>query len=298
MKTRLTAVAATAALAALALSSCSTVSNDAASVGGTSLSVSDFEHHVSDLSESQEQLVNPNGSLSADIARSLLTEWVKSRVLIDAVEADGESVTDDDRAEATSRIEENPDLAALDQDTKDFLIEIEAATAAFTRTAGLGADAAREAYDLGPSASGLVCLRGFIVATEEDAQAALDRIVAGEDFGTVAVEVSPDAAEGGIVVDQATGSECFSTSTLNPAILESLDAVAVGTPTAPIDLQGAWAVVLQRPFDEVQSTVEEQISGQIGAAQLTAAVTDVDGVSVNSRYGRWDPSQAAVVALS
>lgn len=293
-------VAAATALAGLALSSCSITANDAASVAGTSLSVRDFETHLEELAVAQpSQLFNPNGTLSADTARSLLSLWVSSEILADIVAEEGGSVTDEDRQAVRDNFDANPDLADLDEDTKEWLIGIEAVEAAYVRTAEISTETTRDVYELGPAVSGVLCLRGFIAPSAEVAQDALDRFAAGESFADLADEISPEGDSGGVIVDPQTGAECISPDLLqNPDLVSALSTTEIGEASAPVDLGGGFAVLLQRPFDEVADAVTTAVSAQLAVQQRSAAIADADGVSVSSRYGRWDGELGAVVALS
>jgi hypothetical protein len=293
-------VAAATALAGLALSSCSITTTDAASVGDTTLGVRDFETHLEELAVAQPtQLFNPNGTLSADTARSLLSLWISSEILADIVAEEGGSVTDEDRQAVRDNFEANPDLADLDEDTKAWLIEIEAVEAAYVRTAEISTDTTREVYELGPAVSGVLCLRGFIAQSAEQADDALDRLAAGESFADLADEISPDGDPGGVIVDPQTGAECISPDLLqNPDLVAAIGATEIGEPTAPVDLGGAFAVLLQRPFDEVADAVTTAVAAQLAVQQRAAAIAQADSVSVSSRYGRWDGEQGAVVTLS
>jgi DNA-directed RNA polymerase subunit F len=293
-------VAAATALAALALSSCSITSNDAASVGGTSLSIRDFESHLEELAVAQpSQLFNPNGSLSADTARSLLSLWVSSEILSDIVAAEGGSVTDEDRQAVRDNFEANPDLADLADETKDWLIGIEATEAAYVRTAEISPETTREVYELGPAVSGVLCLRGFIAPSAEQAEDAVARFAAGESFADLADEISPDGDPGGVIVDPQTGAECISPDLLqNPDLVAALSSTDIGEASPVVDLGGGFAVLLQRPFDEVADAVTTAVASQLAVQQRSAAIADAEGVTVSSRYGRWDGELGAVVALS
>lgn len=293
-------VAAATALAGLALSSCSITSNEAASVAGTSLSVRDFETHLEELAVAQPtQLFNPNGSLSADTARSLLSLWVSSEILSDIVTEEGGEVTDDDLQAVRDNFEANPDLADLDEDTKEWLIHIEAVEAAYVRTTEISPETTRDVYELGPAVSGVLCLRGFIAQSAEQAQDALDRFAAGESFADLADEISPDGDPGGVIVDPQTGAECISPDLLqNPDLVSALSATQIGEPSSVVDLGGAFAVLLQRPFDEVADAVTTAVASQLAVQQRAAAIADAESVSVSARYGRWDGELGAVVALS
>jgi hypothetical protein len=215
------------------------------------------------------------------------------------VAEEGGSVTDEDRQAVRDNFDANPDLADLDEDTKEWLIGIEAVEAAYVRTAEISTETTRDVYELGPAVSGVLCLRGFIAPSAEVAQDALDRFAAGESFADLADEISPEGDPGGVIVDPQTGAECISPDLLqNPDLVSALSTTEIGEASAPVDLGGGFAVLLQRPFDEVADAVTTAVSAQLAVQQRSAAIADADGVSVSSRYGRWDGELGAVVALS
>ncbi|NDB05684.1 MAG: hypothetical protein EBX95_08020, partial [Acidimicrobiia bacterium] len=83
------------AASVLVLPACSTTSNDAARVDGRSLSADELDDLIVGYAESAgEGGFNPAGTVSAEVARSLLTTWVSTTVNIGLLEAAGVSVTD------------------------------------------------------------------------------------------------------------------------------------------------------------------------------------------------------------
>jgi peptidyl-prolyl cis-trans isomerase C len=114
-------------------------------------------------------------------------------------------------------------------------------------------------------------LRHLVVATEEEAKAALARVRKGESFAAVASAVSLDAstkAQGG-----ALG--LLSATELDPAFAKEAFAAAVGQPFGPVKTNLGWHVgvveeiVPGRPvtLDEVRNSLRDQL---LGARRLEA----------------------------
>lgn len=208
------------------------------------------------------------GSTDGDQLRSVINRWVQARIL----GADVSGVTS---------MEE---LAAVTGD------------AVATAVAPL-ADEARAVYETGLD-SPLVCLRAIPLAEDITAEEVLAALEAGQSFADAAstFAADPSLAEGGGILTDQNGNECFSTTGLTPELVEAMTAAGaeVGTPVA-VELASVSAIVLLRPWDEFPTA---QLGGLV-PDQLKNLMTDMVGESdvwVDSRYGTWDASTAAVVA--
>ena len=67
-------------------------------------------------------------------------------------------------------------------------------------------------------------------------------------------------------------------------------------PTDPVQSEFGWHVILVRPYDEVADDLLTLVSTAPGDAALTGELATAD-VSVDPRYGRWDPVRGDVVSL-
>ncbi|WP_117000604.1 peptidyl-prolyl cis-trans isomerase [Desertimonas flava] len=238
----------------------------AATVNGTDITVDDFEATLLSLGAPD---VAP-----ADQVRTVLTEEIVNLVIVDALEAAGV----------------DPDEGAEDDETFDAR---SARYRSLLADAGLVDVAERqEAYEEAGEVDGVMCL-GLVAVDEadDDALDALrDALEAGDDFGAAAT----DAGFSPLAVGQS--GPCFAVSTIPESLSEPLaEAVAdagVGELSEPIELEGSEYVVFAQPFEDVASLLTRDLA--------EAAVADLlDGVevTVNSRYGRWDPATSSVVAL-
>ena len=158
-------------------------------------------------------------------------------------------------------------------------------------------------YDDRATQSGAVCLRAILVATQEEIDAVTARIDAGEDFATIAQEVSIDssAENGGALQDRTSGSGCLEQATfesqVTPEFLTALTDAKVGQVTASFEIPTVgWVVLLVRPFDEVADDVAGLLAGN-GAIEAGRSVLGSAKVWVSPEYGRWDPTTLSIVPV-
>jgi peptidyl-prolyl cis-trans isomerase C len=109
-----------------------------------------------------------------------------------------------------------------------------------------------------------VTLRAIIVQTQEEAQAALDRVKGGEDMGTVAQEVSADLTskqEDGLL--PATPRDLFPEA-VETAIADQDEGALLG----PVEVNNGWWVVRVETIDP-DATYTDAIKTQLAGLQLT-----------------------------
>lgn len=281
------------------LASCSSVRTDAAVVNGESLSRDTFETLLDGYADAIPTSRRDNGAVDISIARGLITDWVTTRVLIVELADAGREISDDDLDEARAILEPQDGFAVAGPDTQEFYVLATAVRRVFNDTFGVSDDDAREAYDNGQTE--IVCLRGILTDDAAAIDAAALRLATGEDFATVAAEVSTDSTKdnGGILSDQQTGAECLSLSSLTqgaPELVAPLFGVRPGANTTPFELStGGWAILNVRPYDEVAAEVRDSLGSQTADDARIAAVSRAD-VSVSGEYGRWDPTTGTVTA--
>lgn len=142
--------------------------------------------------------------------------------------------------------------------------------------------------------------RHILTETEEQAQQAIERIQSGEDFATVAQEMSIDTASaenGGELGLVARGR------TVEPFEEAAFNA-EVGELVGPVETEFGFHVieVTDRVPGPAFEDVEEEIRTQLEAPSRTQAFNDyISGlldeieVDVNPRFGTWNNEQIAVV---
>jgi foldase protein PrsA len=158
--------------------------------------------------------------------------------------------------------------------------------------------ALQKVFDADPSQFAEVCASHILVNTQQQADAVEKRLAAGEDFGTVAKEVSIDsgsAPNGG-----ALG--CVARGITVKEFEDALFATPVGTVSKPVQTQFGYHVikvtdtkapafkdakpqVLQKIFSDSNTKFNDLLNGSLTKAK----------VSVDPRFGTWNPSLNAVV---
>jgi len=136
-----------------------------------------------------------------------------------------------------------------------------------------------------------VCARHIVTETEEDAAAAKARIEAGEDFATVATEVSLDTS--------SVGGELPCPMPLGQVVPEFAAAAAtapIGELTDPVQSQFGWHIIrvdertAPASFEELQADplayLPDQMVSQLWVDWIDLAVREAD-IVVASKVGTW-----------
>lgn len=161
------------------------------------------------------------------------------------------------------------------------------------------ADAAVEAYyDEHREEFTQACGAHILVDSQEEADELVTLLRAGADFAALAAERSTD------VQSAAAGGElpCVSQGEFIPELDAALFSQSVGEVGEPVQTSFGFHVlrVLSRdvaPLADVRGQVEQAIAGDVQVAfrgWFEDALAAAD-VTVDPRYGRWDPSVAGVV---
>jgi parvulin-like peptidyl-prolyl isomerase len=140
----------------------------------------------------------------------------------------------------------------------------------------------------------------ILVETEEEATEVIGLLEEGGDFAALAEERSQDpgsAAQGGTLPEAPFSN-----------YVEEFAAAAreaeIGAIVGPVQTQFGFHIIRvddrrEIELDEVEDTLREELVGQQGEAafqeELQSLFAEAD-VSVNSRFGAWDPATGAVVA--
>lgn len=150
----------------------------------------------------------------------------------------------------------------------------------------------QESFDLISAQLGdQVCAAHILLETEEEAVVAYDRVVAGEDFAEVAIELStgPSGPNGGDL-------GCAAASGYVGEFAEAARAAEIGVPTEPVQTEFGFHVILvnDRPvptIDEYRDQIVEQLVTESSSAAITewyrVKLRGAD-VEVAETYGVWD----------
>ncbi len=159
-----------------------------------------------------------------------------------------------------------------------------------------------EARYADPESTGHFCIRYMAFTTLDAAEAATARLEGGEEFAAVANGIE-EGSNGGAVTTE-DGSSCVRIDQFRSpgipvelvrALFDSTPGAFVGPVRASYDLGDQWFLLLHRPYSEIA----DDLAAAVGAAPAFAeylATLAVTPASVASRYGIWDPQNAAVVA--
>ncbi len=131
----------------------------------------------------------------------------------------------------------------------------------------------------------LVCASHILVATEDEATAALERINAGEDLADVAAELSSDAsgAQGGDL-------GCSDPARYVTEFADALTAAEVGVPTEPVESEFGFHLILLREDPTEEEVIEQLKVENAGTSANDWFLEQVGGaeVTVDERWGTWE----------
>jgi parvulin-like peptidyl-prolyl isomerase len=188
--------------------------------------------------------------------------------------------------------DQNISLSGLESFATQYLIE-DAVTAEVEPTVEMPSlEDAQAEIDAQPMEYAEVCASHILVETEEEAEAVIGRLDAGEEFAAVAQEVSTDPGSG------PTGGSlgCASPADYVTEFAEATMTAPIGEVTDPVETEYGFHVILVEDrtlatADEVLYLMEERAVYEAVSDWLYEAVTTAD-VTVEPDYGTWtlDPS--------
>lgn len=307
----------------LTAGACSDARPDAANVNGTVIERRAFEDELRSYADntvwtSQQQ--NPvDGEASGTVTMAFTNQLLRRKILLEMIRQEnqrrGLTVTpevqqqaDAGAAEFTLQISEPLLTQAWDAFPESFRKQSIDETAQYlTLVRGLGGgtldDAAlRKLYDENPAKFGLLCARHILIPTEAAAKELKAQLDAGADFATLAQANSTDgsASDGGRLYTE--GEDCPPSATFVPAFVDGAFSVPTGQVSAPVQTDFGWHLILvdkatELPFDQAKSIVQK-FAGDKAAAELARVLQDgaKGDISVNARYGTWDPASARILA--
>ena len=190
---------------------------------------------------------------------------------------------------------------ALNDDDRALIADYSAALEALSKLPLPTPDDLEVRY-ANPESTGYFCLRYIAFTDETAANAAAERLEAGEEFAAVATSVDPES-NGGEVTDQA-GSPCVRLdqfrapgipTELVRALYDATPGAFVGPVRAAYDMGDQWFLLLHRPYGEIAEGLAAAVASAPALADFYATLATTSA-SVASRYGTWDSQNAAVVA--
>ena len=147
------------------------------------------------------------------------------------------------------------------------------------------------------------CVRQLRTETQDEALAAYDRVVAGEDFVSVAEDVSIDVDLGGQPLPDDNGRCPRTLSGLLPEFTEAALNAEVGVVTTPFRTDAGWHVLLvdsrfgPTSFDEWSadplSFVTPSQIGDVFVPWYNGKIRDAD-ISINDAVGNWSTAGVGI----
>jgi parvulin-like peptidyl-prolyl isomerase len=311
------ALAAAAAVLALVATSCSDGIGrpaDAATVGDRVITRADLDAQIELLQERQEALAGEDdaalegllesfrgdgdGTVPTQVAAEALSELIDAEIREATLESLGGEVTDELVSAARADLEEQAaaqqvDLAEFPAAFIDQQVRLIAIDQALVDLVEVSDEELEEAYAERSPALQQLCVSLLLVETEQDAQAAYDRVLGGEAFADVAREVSIDPA----TAESGGEAGCASAAEVAQSFGPTAPETPVGVPFEPLQFTQGWAVAVITgrqvpPIEEVGESLRQELVQARRAELATEVAADVE---VDPRFGTWDASTGIVV---
>ncbi len=276
-------------------------SEAAATVNGVSISRSELESILVDLPEAAA-----DGTVDASTTANFLSNWIFITALGQELVAQGYEVTQADRDNAAADLSAGSGGNDIDPSTPYGQSQIE------QRAIQLSAEPyiAARMVPVEPIVPEYLCSSHILLDTREEADAVVQRLASGEDFATLAAEVStgPSGPNGGDL-------GCVDTSTFVPEFIEGARTVAPSGVTGPVQSQFGFHVIKVRSMGPLtaenhpemdQAAIDSAMQQANGSAQNNARsnaiqqiINDVTArvsgnVTIDPRYGEWDDNQGVI----
>jgi len=290
--------------ALVGLGGCATFTNvdRVASVNGTDIGRSEFEAMTVDYFAHPELFgTTPpaDGRGSADNLRALLAIVTQARLLHEVADADQLA---DAKQAALEALPEGDPVLEMSPEMQNLYSDLAARQTVLGGVAAPSSAELERRYVESPASAGVLCVRHILVDTEAEARQASRRLADGEDFATLAAEVSLDTvtgADGGAVPGSMgpcwTLGEAF--QGLVPEFVHHARALSGLAPSAPFETQYGWHIVASLPWSEVGEAVAAiHAPGSTGDVQYVAALFTAD-VEVDPAYGVWDSGTVEIVPI-
>ena len=155
----------------------------------------------------------------------------------------------------------------------------------------LDAETLRPLYEASPNDFATVCVRHVLVGTRGDAETVVSRLTGGEDFATVADEVSTDSVPGGDL-------GCRPASTYVPEFADASASAPLDTVFGPVETQFGFHVLevyernapanLDELVGNAEAFVPPEIQNDLWTQWFNRAIIEAD-IEVTPWLGTWVP---------
>ena len=290
------------AVAVMALASCGVIpsSDTAFTVEDTSWSREKFNGFLTELIDAQ-QIIAFGGGANAEDARGVATILIRQEALNAFLATQGESITDADREALLANVTPEDPYYSYSETLQNTLLQINASETALSRVKMPTTDALKALYNDLPAHAGVLCLSHIVVETREDAMKALRRLNNGENFATVAREVSIEPAAlqtGGVLANQNDNNPCFTLDGIrqegfDPLFVAGAMSARAGIPTGPVKSTFGYHVILNAPWEQVADAVSALVEASPGNV-LNEGYLVSSAITVASSIGTWNVVNGAL----
>lgn len=284
------------AVAIVSLASCGVVpsATEAFSVGESSWSREKFNDFLTELINAQ-QITSFGGGANAEDARGVATILIRQEATDAFLATQGESITDADRQALLSELTAADPFYTYSETLQNVLLQINASRAALARVEMPSTNELRDLYNTLPARAGVVCMSHIVVTNRSDANTAIRRLNNGEDFATVAREMSIEPAAlqtGGALANQASTNPCFTLEQLrqegfDPLFVAGAMSAGAGIPTGPVKSSFGYHVIMNAPWDDVADAVSALVEPSPGIVLNEGYLVSSD-ITVASSIGTWN----------
>jgi foldase protein PrsA len=283
----------------LVLAACGGSSSTAATVNGTDITTGDIDGLFYEVDEgfTEVQTAQYLGTLiewtaieqraASDLDYEPTTEETEAEV--ETILFDAGYAGDVDGFMAAQNVSEDGLTVVANQ----YLI-VEAVRTAVTPTIETPTpEEAQATIDENPVQFTEVCASHILVETEDEADAVIERLDAGEDFAVVATEVSIDTGTG----PNGGSLDCNLAYLYAPEFAEAAVAAPIGEVTEPVETEFGFHVIIVESrtvaatVEEVQILMEDQLISAAVNEWILDTVTTAD-VAVEAEYGTWETEPA------
>lgn len=249
-------------------------------------------------------------SISTAGASEALTTLIDIELYKAALADLGGEVTEEDRTAVTTSIQ-----SSLTQSQVTVSPEIQPLIDAETERGALYTALQRAAVDVDAREQQLqeifeanevefeqLCVQQIVAASAEDGDTARSRLDAGEDFVTVAAELSTEPS----LAEPGNEQSCVMRTQLRGLFGDQVDGAGEGDLLGSASSQGdpeVWLVLrvwAEQPasFEQARSMIESQVpdNSEAAVAELLADMYASADVQVDPRFGTWTPDSGQVVA--
>ena len=293
----------------LVASSCATFTeaNSVAIIGSTTIEQDDFDRLLAEYLERGDvfgTLPAIDGEVPGGEARRLLSALVQVAATNEVLDRAGQSVTESDRASVTDELPADHPWRTLGPEFLNLILDLQESVrgAALARVTPPSPESVESLYRASPESTGVVCLRHILVDSESESDEVIALLESGADFAELAAERSTEpiaVTSGGALV--GNGTRCLPVAQINQTFDPLFVAGAYGAPPTgwsdPVESSFGWHVIMHRPFDEIGDDVIAVHSGADSGGFLVDGLLASGGVTIDPRYGTWDPVSSGIVPI-